>query len=333
MSIKNLTKWFAFVLMAAGSSVQAIQLTVSVPPLAGLLKPLLDDSDQLVVLLKPGVSPHGFQLKPSHLKAIQTSDAVFSIGTPVDSWLEKTLNRVEQPTLKMSELHGLHIRPIRNGGLWLKASETQVDSGHNHTISLAEEHHGHHHQSENWPYDGHIWLSIENARLFVAAAAELIKQLKPQQVAAVEQKKQAWLAQLEQLDQRLTTKLAVVKDRPFVVLHDAYQYFEHHYRLNGVGSVRLNPEVSPSLKRIQQLRNSIRKNNVACVFKEPQFPEKRVLAVVRGLDVKIGSLDPMGSFVPGSNAKVITDGFLGYDALLDGLASSMVNCLTVNDGN
>lgn len=330
MKIKNLVKLFTLALAVMVSSVHAVQVTVSVPPLAGLLKPLLDESDEIVILLKPGVSPHGFQLKPSHLRAIQSSGAVFSVGTPVDGWLEKTLSRVKQPVLKMSELSGLQTLPIRNGGLWLKASETETD-GHAAHSEGDHDDHGHDHSSETWPHDGHIWLSMVNARLFVEEAAELIKQLKPLQVSEVEKKKLAWLAKLEQLDQSLITKLAPVKDRPYVVLHDAYQYFEQHYQLNGVGSVRLNPEISPSLKRVQQLRESITKSEITCVFKEPQFPGKRVSAVVMGLDIKVGSLDPMGSFAPGSDTKVAANGFLEYDAFLNGLADSIVNCLTVSE--
>ena len=324
--IKGFTLPLFVLMLVFITPVQALQLTVSVPPLAGLLKPLLDENDELVVLLKPGVSPHGFQLKPSHLRSIKNSDAVFSIGTPVDSWLDKTLTRVKQPVLKMSALPGLHTLPIRNGGLWLQSvseKEPQGDahnSGHEHEVTHAKK--------KRWHYDGHIWLSMENAVLFVEAAAELIKELKPQQAAAVEQNKQAWLKQLAQLDQELTTTLAPVKDKPYVVLHDAYQYFETHYQLNGVGSIRLNPEIPPSLKRVQQLRASIQKSDIACIFKEPQFPEKRVLAVVRGLDIKIGSLDPMGSFVGGSSDKLMVEGFMPYDDFLRSIARSISSCLT-----
>lgn len=344
MKNKNVLKIIGLSCFMLITQAQAIQLTVSIPPLAGLLKPLLDDSDELIVLLKPGVSPHGFQLKPSHLSTIQQSDAIFSIGTPVDAWIDKTLTRVDQPVLKMSNLKGLHTLPIRNGGLWLQSenstknttegstnrllTEAEHGSLEAHTHELGTENRAYQTKKQRWHYDGHIWLSIKNARRFVEEAAEIIKKLKPDQRDNIEQNKQAWLKKLAQLDQRLALTLTPIKDRPFVVLHDAYQYFENHYQLNGIGSVRLNPEIAPSLKRIQQLREHIQKNSIACIFKEPQFPEKRVLAVVRGLDVKVGSLDPIGSFIPNNHAKTVQDGFLPYTTLLEGLAHSMANCLT-----
>lgn len=314
--IKHFTKLIGLLALLWGSQTQALQVTVSTPPLAGLIKPLLAEDDQLTVLLQAGASPHGFQLKPSHLRSIQNSDAIFSIGTPVDGWLNKTLSKIDKPVLKMSELSGLYTLPLRKGGLWKISNQ---DSEHAHD--------DHNHKPAKWHYDGHIWLSPKNARLFVEQAAELIKQLDAVNAEQVELRKQAWLVKLIETEQQLTQQLLPVKDRPFVVLHDAYQYFEQHFQLNGVGSIRLNPEIAPSLKRVQALRESIKASQVSCIFKEPQFPEKRVLAVVRGLDIQIGSLDPMGSFSSAQDSVLAKEGYLAYDMLLKNIANAMSDCL------
>ena len=39
--------------------------------------------------------------------------------------------------------------------------------------------------------------------------------------------------------------LAPVKDRPFVVFHDAYQYFEHRYQVKVAGSITSRPVRHP----------------------------------------------------------------------------------------
>lgn len=315
--IKNFTKLIGLLTLVWGSQLQAIQVTVSTPPLAGLIKPLLGPNDNLMVLLQAGASPHGFQLKPSHLRSIQQSDVIFSIGTPVDGWLNKTLSKVDKPVLKMSEMPNLFTLPLRRGGLW----DLKGQAEHNHD--------GHNHKPAKWHYDGHIWLSPTNAHLFVEQAAELLKQLDSVEAHQVEARKQAWLLKLSETEHALTQQLATVKDRPFVVLHDAYQYFEHYFNLNGVGSIRLNPEIAPSLKRVQALRESIKASRVSCIFKEPQFPEKRVLAVVHGLDINVGSLDPMGSFSSAQDLVLAKEGYLTYDMLLKNLADAMHRCLTV----
>jgi len=314
--IKNFTRLISLLVLVWAGQLHAIQVVVSTPPLAGMIKPLLAPGDNITVLLQAGMSPHGFQLKPSHLRSIQNSDVVFSVGTPVDGWLTKTLARVDKPVLKMSDMPGLFTLPLRKGGLWKLQGQNSEHS-----------HHEHDHKPAKWHYDGHIWLSPQNARLFIEQAAELIKTLDSANADQVEKRKQAWLVKLGALDDVLVQKLASVKTRPFVVLHDAYQYFEQHFQLNGVGSIRLNPEIAPSLKRVQQLRESITASQVSCIFKEPQFPEKRVLAVVRGLDIKIGSLDPMGSFSSPQERILAEQGYQTYDVLLKNLADAMLTCL------
>lgn len=298
----------------------AVEVTVSIPPLAGIVAPLLEEDDRLNVLLDPGVSPHGFQLKPSHLWTLQKSDLVLTVGTPVDAWLDKSLAHDSMPVLKMHDLSGVELLPIRRGGVWEKANQASHD------------HEQEHHQDEDKAsdalkkYDGHLWLSLHNAKLLIQAVSLRLQSLKPERKSVIEHKTEIWLAQLENVDQELMRKMVLLKDKPFIVLHDAYQYFEQHYGLKGVGSIRLNPALSPSLKRVQNLREKIVQSNVHCVFKEPQFPEKRVLAVISGLKVKVGSLDPMGVYQAGT--QTIEVRYRLYDELLINMAQAFESCLS-----
>lgn len=319
----QILRWVVFGWLAWSGPLYALQVTVSIPPLAGMIAPLLDDEDTLQVLLKPGVSPHGFQLKPSQLWQLQDSDLVVSVGTPVDGWLEKSLVHVKAPVTRMSALNNIETLPVRRGGLWEKH-----DSGERHSAHHEEESHEHDAVHPVLGYDGHLWLSMNNAHQLIEAAALQLQQLKPEAEERIAERTRVWLLQLSELDRQLKARLAAFSDVPFIVLHDAYQYFEHHYGLNGVGSIRLNPDVAPSLKRIQSLRQSIHEQNVRCVFKEPQFPEKRIRAVVSGSEVKLGSLDPIGVY--DEQGKLISAPFMRYDRLLIHLAEAFEACL-MND--
>ncbi len=124
----------------------------------------------------------------------------------------------------------------------------------------------------------------------------------------------------------MAKQLQAVRSVPYMILHDAFQYFEKRYQLTGVGSIQLNPSVSPSLKRVSELRERIKAGQVKCVFKEPQFPAKRVLTVTRGLDVQVGSLDPIG-LVTAEEAKQSGRAFLLYDEFIKRLASQYLQCL------
>ncbi len=100
---------------------------------------------------------------------------------------------------------------------------------------------------------------------------------------------------LDELDREITATLAPVKDVPFIVFHDAYQYFDRHYGLAGVGSITVNPEQPPGAKRLNEIREKIVTQQARCVFREPNFEPSLVDMVVADTDAKTGVLDPEGA--------------------------------------
>jgi zinc transport system substrate-binding protein len=127
-------------------------------------------------------------------------------------------------------------------------------------------------------------------------------------------------ARLQQLDQELAATLAAVRHVPYVVFHDAYQYFEARYHLNAVGSITLNPEQAPGARRIYDIRERIAASGAVCIFSEPQFEPRLVATVVEGTDVKISVLDPVGAaLTPGPDA---------YFSLMRQMAHALSDCLS-----
>lgn len=290
-------------------SIQArdLHIVVSIPPLAAMIAPLLSEQDQLTVLLDAGSTPHGFQLKPSHLRHLNQADLVVSVGTGADAWLQRALRNTASPSLVAIRQPGLVVLPKREGGVWAKH-----DHGHGH-------HHGHKtHQDkvEEKRMDGHVWLNLENARVIMDAVAQQLIELDPARAGEVIARQQEAWASLHARQQVWQQQLAPYQNTPFVVMHDAYQYFEQGFGLSAAGTIHVNPEVAPSVRRMQELRHTMVERNVQCVFKEPQFPEGRLDAVVRGTNVKIGSLDPLGF-----------DGVIRpYEAFYDRLVHDFIAC-------
>lgn len=321
-------------LIVLAGNVSALTVTVTIPPLAGIIAPLLGPADELHVLLKPGVSPHGFQLKPSHVKLLQESDLVISVGTTIDGWIDKPLQLVNKTPIAMVHIKGVERLVLRQGGLWEQKHIHNDEPQLGVHGSLRDEHESAEHVVNHYSVDyhsekpvedshldGHLWMSLHNAKKMVLAVSQQLQNRLPGQKSIIQQRAKAWLVQLDKTDQLIVTRLAKVRAEPFLVLHDAFQYFEHQYGLNGVGSIRLNPELAPSLKRVHELRERIKSGHVTCLFKEPQFPEKRVMPVVSGLDVKLGSLDPMGS------SYALDKPFMAYDEFLEALANQFSSCL------
>ena len=119
---------------------------------------------------------------------------------------------------------------------------------------------------------------------------------------------------------RLKARLTPYREKPYVVFHDAYQYFEKRFGVSAIGSITVSPEVLPGAERVSKLREKVKSLNATCVFSEPQFEPKIVTTIVENTNSGTGVLDPLGT--------EISDGPDLYFTLVRNMASSLENCLS-----
>ena len=134
-----------------------------------------------------------------------------------------------------------------------------------------------------------------NAKVLVAAIATALSDADPANTATYQANAARLDQRLEELDRSLEEKLRTVADRPYVVFHDAYQYFEHRYGVNAVGAITINPTMRPSAQRLDEIRERLEDLDAACVFAEPQFEPALVATVIEGTSARQGVLDPLGA--------------------------------------
>jgi len=195
---------------------------------------------------------------------------------------------------------------VRSGGLW----EVRHDHGKGHDA----------HEREAERFDPHLWLSPANAAVVVRSLAAVLSELDPANAERYRANSSALQARIRQLDRTLTARLEPVRDLPYLVFHDAYHYFEHHYDLNAVGAVTLSPEQAPGARRLHNLRSRIEASGARCLFREPQFEPRLVETLVEGTETESAVLDPLGAdLAPGPDA---------WFQLLEGLADTLVGCLS-----
>ena len=304
----GLRVFIGLAMLVSVSQVWAAKVVVSIPPLAMMIEPLLDEDDELEVLLSPGASPHGFQLKPSHMLAIENADLVVSVGTGVDGWLQRALGNYKGAQSVMMQQPGLVLLEKRQGGVWEKHDHHSHDHDHLHPAKSPK---------QQAKMDGHIWLSLQNAKALIQGTSEALQALQPLRAGAIAAREQAIFESLQTRETVWREQLKPFEESSFVVMHDAYQYFEYTFGLNASGTIHVNPELPPSAKRLHELRHVIEERKVRCVFTEPQFPQQRLQPVIEGFDVNVGSLDPLG----------VDEQLVPFEAFYDRLVQDFVACM------
>jgi zinc transport system substrate-binding protein len=287
------------------------KVVVSILPLHGLAAAVMEGVGRPHLLVPPGSSPHTFQLKPSEARKLNDADIVVWVGEALETFLEKPLRTLPKraTVVEVARLPGVETLAPREGGVW---GEHEHDHGRGHKHGGQADHHA--------EIDGHLWLDPLNGQAIVRALGEILAQRDPANAERYRANVASEVARIGELHAELGHRLQPVASRPFVVFHDAYQYFERRYRLAAAGSITVSPERQPSAKRLAALRRTIRDRGAVCVFAEPQFKAPVVASVVEGTGARTGVLDPVG-------APPIEPGPEAYRTLLDRLARDLVGCL------
>ena len=144
-------------------------------------------------------------------------------------------------------------------------------------------------------YNMHIWLDPENAEVIVGAMADALARLDPERESLYRENEAALKSRLHALDEELRDAYTPVRDRGFIVFHDAWQYLDTHYGLRAVGSVTVSPDQAPGAARLAEIREKITDAEAICVFAEPQFEPRLVRTLVEGTGAATGTLDPLGA--------------------------------------
>lgn len=291
-------------LLAPWMALAAPDVVTSLQPVHSLAAGVMRGVGQPRLLVTGGASPHDYSLRPSDARAIAEADIVFWIGPDLESFLVRPLKNAQRKVrnIALIEAPDVTVLPLRTGGVW---------EAHLH------DEHSHGHKAD---HDAHIWLNPINAIAMTRRMVAVLGEVDPDHKADYERNGAALMERLNQFDQQLALKLAPLKGQPYVVFHDAYQYFERRYGLNAVGSVVLDPEQRPGAKRVAEIQARIREQGVRCVFSEPQFQPALVQTVIAGSQAQPGILDPLGAGIP--------PGPEAYFQLLDGLVDALRDCLS-----
>ena len=308
----------AFVALVSPAQAE-VRVVVTSKPIHSLVTSVMDGPGgrfgQPSLLVSGSASPHTYAMKPSDAKSVSAAQVFFRVSEDLEPFTGKLVKslaasvRVET----LAAAPGLKRLPKREGGAF-------EDDGHGHG------HGGHkasagkvgNQQLPTAEVDPHLWLDPDNANIMARRIAQVLAEAEPANAAGYTANAAALIVRNDRLAADLRRELAARPTRPFIVFHDAYQYFEAWAGLAAAGAITTNPEVPPTGKRLATLRAKIKTAGVACVFSEPQFQPKVIAAVTEGLAVRTGTLDPEGTLLePGSAL---------YDQLMRDLAKGLVGC-------
>jgi zinc transport system substrate-binding protein len=339
--------WVLMLGMLPAAATAEPRVIASIAPIHSLVAGVTEGITSARLLVPGGRSPHTFSLRPSDTRALARADAVFAAGETTERFLERPLASLaaDAAVVRMIEADGVRRLPARAGGAWSEHHHHGSDGpgdgdDHDHGPDDGHDHEGHAQEASGHDgHDGHepdgdeeasephvgtsldphVWLDPHNAIAFTRAVAETLARIDPANAEAFAANARRQIEHLEALDRALARELEAVAERPYLVFHDAYQYFEARYELAAAGSITVDPGRPPGARRLAELRERIRQEDIQCLFVEPQFEPEVAHTIAEGTGARVAELDPLGAGLkPGPEL---------YERLLRQLAENLRGCL------
>ncbi|GGX96565.1 manganese transporter [Litchfieldella qijiaojingensis] len=205
-------------------------------------------------LMGPGVDPHLYRQTRNDISAMTQADAVFWNGLDLEAQLHEFLERLAQR------------KPVFAVGEAVPEERRRADEEY----------------TDRW--DPHIWMDPGRWRYVVEASRDALIELNPGASDAFRANADAFLIQLQALDDYARETLASVpaSAQVLVTAHDAFGYLGDAYGYEVEGIQGFSTESEAGLARIEQLVDLLVERQIGAIFVESSVPERNIRALVEG---------------------------------------------------
>jgi zinc transport system substrate-binding protein len=257
-----------------------LSVTVSILPQAYFVERIGGDLVSVNVMVSPGADVHTYEPKPDQMMALSQSALFFSIGVEYEeAWLPKFIDASPEMVIVDS---AKGIERI------LETNPHSHDDDEDHDIEGDDQHDDDDHASG---YDPHVWLSPSNGKLIAENIYTALAAVSPGNEAVLSANYEALIADIEDLDMRITETLSGLTQRNFMVYHPAWGYFAAEY-----GLTQLPVQVGgtdPSARELAALIDQAVEENIRVIFVQPTFSAANAQAIAREIGGEVLRVDPL----------------------------------------
>jgi zinc transport system substrate-binding protein len=258
--------------VVTGQNNSNLKIVTTFLPVHLFTKAVVGDTGQVEILISPGTEVHDYQATPDDAKLLAQADVLVENGLGIEEFLESLVTNAGNS--KLQEI---------NASAGIEVIEAEHGE-HEH------EEHGHHHEGGN----PHVWLDPVLAQQQVSNIRDRLIAINPSNADNYRTNAEAYIQQLQQLDNEFTQRLAPVKGCNFITFHDAFPYLAQRYGLKQEAIVEI-PEDSITPKDIQRVQQAANQYQVKALLSEPGIEDKRIQQISSDLNLPLEAIDPLES--------------------------------------
>lgn len=253
----------------AESAEGKLRVMASFYTMADFAEKIGGDRADITCMVPAGTEPHDWEPSTTDITGLERADVFIYNGAGMEHWAEDVTESLENKELLVVEA---------SQGVKLHAEEEHDHEGHSHS-------HG--------GYDPHVWLDPHNAKLEMENIKNAFVQADPDNGAYYEANYDKWSKAAEELDRKYREALADFAGRQIVTAHEAYGYLCSAYGLEQVGIDGLSPDQEPNPKRMADIIDFVRENQIWAVFFEELSGSKTAETVAAETGIRLLALSPL----------------------------------------
>lgn len=252
-------------LPAAAWAKEPLKVVATTGMIADAARQIGGDGVEVKGLMGPGVDPHAYRQTRSDIVAMTRADLVLWHGLYLEAQMEPFFEDLGRKQNVVAVADGLDKSSLRA------------------------------HDDYDDKFDPHVWMSPALWRNVAVLVQNALTDARPEQSETFAANAQAFLAEIDQLEDYASQVLSTVPEtnRVLVTAHDAFGYFgaENGFEVLGIQGISTQSEAG--LNRIGKLVDTLVDRELTAVFVESSVSDRSMRALIegaasRGHDVSVG---------------------------------------------
>jgi zinc transport system substrate-binding protein len=205
-----------------------------------------------------GAEPHDFEPSPQTLATMQKADVFVYNGAPFEPWVGGFIGGYEHTAVKASTQLSLLAIDGKNGAK-----------------------------------DPHFWLDPVDAQTVVNTIRDGLSKADPAHMADYTRNAEAYVHQLQQLDQAYASGLKSCQTRTVVTSHAAFAYLAKRYDLHVMSIAGVSPEDEPTPAKLAEITKLVQAEGIQYIFFEQLVSPRLADTIAHETGARTAVFDPI----------------------------------------
>jgi len=287
-------------------------VAVSIVPEAAFVEEVAGNLVKVVTMIPPGNSPANYQPTPKLMSEFSEAEIYFTIGVNAESSIVPKAIELNE-NIKLVALDTLveEKYPSR----YFSDSSMDIHEEHMHEEEHIEDHEEDMHEEEHIEdleedmheeehienHDGHVhevggkdphlWLSPKRVKEMVIIIRDELIELDPEHKIAYETNAEAYLKEINTLDDQLLEITSNLKNRSFIMYHPSLGYFADDYNLKMV-AIEANGKKA-TVEQMSEVIDFAKNNSIKVILYQEEFDSSQANTVANEIGGKALKINPL----------------------------------------